>query len=57
MSVIPGGAGSHHAGRHKWETIRYALDDTGRTVRLCVILLTMSLACCTPFLIMTPARR
>jgi hypothetical protein len=57
MSVIPGGAGSHHAGRHKWETIRYALDDTGRTVRLCVILLTMSLACCTPFLIMTLARR
>jgi hypothetical protein len=25
----------------KWETVRYALDSTARTVRLCVILLVL----------------
>jgi hypothetical protein len=41
MSVVPrpkGGA------RQRWKTIRYALDDTGKTVRLCVIILTASVA-------------
>jgi len=28
----------------RWETIRYALDDNGRTIRLCVILLVVSLS-------------
>jgi hypothetical protein len=30
----------------RWETIRYAIDDTARTVRLCaIILVTSSLPC------------
>ena len=31
-----------HAGTCKWETIRYALDSTPRTLRLCLILLVFS---------------
>jgi hypothetical protein len=27
---------------NKWETIRYALDSTARTVRLCIIVLVAS---------------
>ena len=55
MSLIPPDAGTHRAGQHKWETIRYALDNNGRTIRLCIILLTMSAVTCIPFLIMTLA--
>ena len=36
MSVIP-------PGREMWETVRDAQGDTGRTIRLCVILLVRSL--------------
>jgi hypothetical protein len=40
--LAPRGGGllreQRRAARHKWGTIRYAIDDTGRTVRLCVIL-------------------
>jgi hypothetical protein len=36
MSVIP-------PGRGMWEAVRAAQEDTGRTVRLCVILLVRSL--------------
>jgi hypothetical protein len=51
MSVpIPGGP--RHADRTtrrggcRWETIRYALDSTSRTVRLCAILLVASIPPC-----------
>jgi hypothetical protein len=30
------------AAEGRWETIRYALDSTSRTVRLCVIMLVVS---------------
>jgi hypothetical protein len=46
MSLIPPSDGSHG-----WETIRYALDDGDRTVRLCVILLTRGAARAVPFLL------
>ena len=42
MSLIPLGRGSHQAGRHRWKTVRYALEDDGRTRRLCRIVLAMS---------------
>lgn len=51
MSLIPPGAGIQRQGREMWETVRAAQDDTGRTVRLCVILLVMSLATSLPFLV------
>jgi len=45
MSVVPPvPAGTSPVAPHKWETIRYALDNNARTVRLCVILLVMSAA-------------
>ena len=44
MSLIPNGAGLHQDCWHKWGTIRYALDKTSRTIRLCVILLVSSAA-------------
>jgi hypothetical protein len=47
--LAPGGGSllreRRHAARQKWETIRYAIDDTGRTIRLCFILAV--LAVCT----------
>jgi hypothetical protein len=55
MSLIPATTGLPQMGRHKWKTIRYAVDDTGRTVRLVAILLTMSIACTLPFLILALA--
>jgi len=56
MSLVPDGTGIHLAAREKWQTIRYALDTTARTVRLIAILVTMSIACATPFVIMLLAR-
>jgi hypothetical protein len=47
MSLIPPSDGSH-----RWETIRYASDDSARTFRLCVILLAERAARAVPFLIM-----
>lgn len=38
--------------RDKWETIRYALDETSRTVRLVIIVLAMGLAPGVPLLLM-----
>jgi hypothetical protein len=32
-----------HNGTCRWETIRYAIDSTSRTVRLCMIVLVTSL--------------
>jgi hypothetical protein len=52
MSLIPADGGLHRAGVHAWETIRYALDSNARTVRLCVILLTLGITSAVPFLIM-----
>jgi len=44
-------------GLHGWgETVRYALDDGDRTVRLCVILLTFGFASATPVLILALVR-
>jgi hypothetical protein len=37
-------AGRPPARQHKWDVIRHALDDNDRTIRLCVILLVMSVA-------------
>jgi len=38
----------HQAGaaKYRWETIRYALDSTSRTLRLCAILLVVSTPPC-----------
>jgi hypothetical protein len=36
---VPKQKPSLHTGR--WETIRYALDSTSRTIRLCLILIVM----------------
>ena len=35
-----------HRSECKWETIRYALDSTPRTVRLCIIWLVASIPLC-----------
>jgi len=32
-----------HSGKHRWETIRYALDSNARTARFCVIMLVASI--------------
>jgi hypothetical protein len=53
MSLVPPGGGLHKTCTHGWgETVRYALDDTARTVRLCVILIVMGSASAGAFLIM-----
>jgi hypothetical protein len=39
MSLMPGSDGTPPEGR--WGVIRYALDSTGRTARLCIILLVL----------------
>ena len=57
MSLVSRGSGTHRAGEIKWETIRYALDQTSRTIRLCVILIVSSAATAAPFLILALARR
>jgi hypothetical protein len=45
---LPSASGWHHA----WAAVvRDAITSTGRTVRLCVILLMMGLSSVTPFLI------
>lgn len=51
MSLVPDTTGIHHVARPMWETVRYALDDTPRTIRLCVILLTIGIATIAPSLI------
>jgi hypothetical protein len=51
LSLIRTGAGLHRAGEQRWRTIRYALDDTGRTIRLCAILLAAALASVLPLLV------
>jgi hypothetical protein len=58
MRVLPSAVGRTNArgARQKWKTIRYALDDTRRTVRFCVILLTMGVASVVPFLIIVMVR-
>jgi hypothetical protein len=38
---VPAQREPHHAGA-RWETIRYALDSNARTLRLCLILLVVS---------------
>ncbi|HTS98793.1 MAG TPA: hypothetical protein VMI33_19460 [Streptosporangiaceae bacterium] len=43
-SIVPLGGGSHHGGRHRWKTVRYALENEERTRRLCRIVLAMSIA-------------
>ena len=53
MSLIPADGGLRRAGAHGWETIRYALDSNARTVRLCMILLTMGIAGIPALLILT----
>ena len=44
MSVIPGGSDRYIASWARWETIRYAIDDNGRTARLIMLLLVPILA-------------
>jgi hypothetical protein len=55
MSLVSHDGEIRSAGQYKWETIRYALDKTSRTVRLCMILLVMSAATAAPFLILALA--
>jgi hypothetical protein len=44
-------------GLHGWgETVRHALDDGDRTVRLCVILLTFGVASAIPLLFLALVR-
>jgi hypothetical protein len=47
-SLVPAPGGTHQAWAHAWETIRYAINDTARTVRLCVILLVLGLRALPP---------
>jgi len=56
MSLTPAGGGLRRAEAHGWETIRYALDSNARTMRLCVILLTLGITSTVPFLIMAVVR-
>jgi hypothetical protein len=56
VSLIPAGPIMNHGGRDKRETIRYALDDTARTIRLVAIFVAVGIACSTPFLVMLLAR-
>jgi hypothetical protein len=53
MSLIRADGGLHRPGAYGWETIRYALDSNARTVRLCVILLTMGIAGIPALLVVT----
>ena len=43
MSVVPRDGGDGPVAPHKWETIRYALDSNARTVRLVIIILSLSI--------------
>jgi hypothetical protein len=56
VSVVstPARRGSHDAGTCRWETIRYALDSTARTLRLCLIVLVAGIP---PGLLMLLVRR
>ena len=53
MSLMPTDGGLRRSGERGWETIRYALDSNARTVRLCVILLTLGIAGVPALLIVT----
>ena len=55
MSLVPQGGGTNRAGQHKWRTIYYAIGSTARTIRLCAVLLTLSIASTVPFVIMALA--
>ena len=52
MSVIPGGSDRYIASWARWETIRYAIDDNGRTARLIMLLLVPILGAVLSLLIM-----
>ena len=52
MSVIPGGSDRYIASWARWETIRYAIDDNGRTARLIMLLLMPILGAVLSLLIM-----
>jgi hypothetical protein len=56
MAQILGPGGLSHKAGHAWETFRYACDNTGRTVRLCVMLLVSGVASVSPFLILALLR-
>lgn len=43
MTHTGGQRGRRQNGTSRWETIRYALDSTPRTVRLCMIMLVASI--------------
>ena len=51
MSVVPRITEDISVSRHKWETVRYAVDDTARTVRLVIIVLAMGVAASFPFVV------
>jgi hypothetical protein len=44
MSLVPSSRGDHEGCLHRWQTIRHAIDDTHRTIRLCVIFLVTGFA-------------
>jgi hypothetical protein len=50
--VPPGGGGGPRPTRmRKWDVINRAIDDPGRTIRLCLVLLAAGIASAAPFLI------
>jgi hypothetical protein len=55
VSVIPGDGNRQTASAARWETIRYAIDDNGRTIRLVMILLVPMLSAIVSLLIMVLA--
>ena len=54
-TFVRASASAHQAWARAWETIRYAIDDNARTIRLCVILLVLGLMGITPFLVLALA--
>ena len=54
-NLVRASTSAHQAWAHAWETIRYAIDDNARTIRLCVILLMLGLAGITPLLVLALA--
>ena len=54
-NLVRASASAHQAWARAWETIRYAIDDNARTIRLCVILLMLGLTGITPFLVLALA--
>jgi len=51
MSLVPAGRGDHQGCQYRWQAIMHAIDDTGRTIRLCAIVFMSGLALVLPVVI------